>query len=279
MDQSQEMSSVEKESLASEVMGSVGEPNAVVNQDDEATKKDLPGDDELPLAAKARLGRQEKRHLKEMRQLKDQINELHSRIGTTQNNVGVGNAWDNSPLASQPQDGGEEERIRRAVTLALNHKEETARQQKQQEDMAHINRQYQKFSDHLDKGSDKYDDFDDVVRSDDAPFTPYIRDAAALFIDNPAETLYTLGKDRDKLKQISQLHPQEQMREVIKLSHALLTGAGNNKTQPQTSHSPLGTVKASGMTSRASVNESTPVSEIREKMRSGIRWGNTKRPK
>lgn len=278
MDQSQELSNVEKENIAGAVNESLGMNPDVEDDTSRQQPADVPKpeDDDLPLAAKERLGRQEKRHRKEMRAVQSQLAELQNRLGSTQNSTDAG-AYNGSPLVMNPDGDSEDERIRRAVTFALNHKDEMERKQQAERDMAHVQRQYQKFSDHLDNASDKYADFDEIVRGDDVPFTPAIRDAAALFIDNPADVLYTLGKDKEKLKQISQLHPQEQMRTVIKLSHALLTGAGNSKAQPSQSVNPLGQVKGAGVSRSGAITENTPVNELRERMRSGGMWGRTKR--
>jgi hypothetical protein len=137
--------------------------------------------------------------------------------------------------------------------------------------MQHVYRQYENLDSDLNKGADKYEDFDDVVRGNDSPFTSAMRDAA-LMIPNPAEVLYKLGKDKDALRRISQLHPLEQAKEIVKLSHALVAGGGNNggvkgaKTIGQIKNNPISTT---------SITENTPTSEIRRRMKSG-EWKSSK---
>jgi hypothetical protein len=142
---------------------------------------------------------------------------------------------------------------------------------KDQEKMQHVHKSYKALEDSLDNGSSKYDDFDDIVKSNDAPYTDAMRDAA-LLIHNPDDVLYHLGKDKEKLKRISELHPLEQAKEVIKLSMALATG--NNGKQSNASHAkPLGQVKNNPVTSNT-VNESTSVGELRKRMKEGgKKWG------
>jgi len=140
----------------------------------------------------------------------------------------------------------------------------------EQERMQHVHKSYRNLQDNLDNASSKYEDFDDVVKSDDAPYTDAMRDAA-LLVDNAPDVLYHLGKDREKLKSISKLHPLEQAKEVIKLSQALAIGNGNK--QSSSNAKPLGQVKNNPITSNI-VNENTSVSELRKRMKDGgKKWG------
>jgi hypothetical protein len=121
----------------------------------------------------------------------------------------------------------------------LDAKDAESRRQKEAESVAHYQKQLDRLNGEFDKASDKYDDFDDVVRGNDVPFTPAIRDAL-LFVDNPSDVAYKLGKNRQELSRISQLHPLDQAREVNKLSFALMGGnTGNGKNGSNNRANPL----------------------------------------
>jgi hypothetical protein len=160
----------------------------------------------------------------------------------------------------------EEEKIQHAVRYALGAKEHEEKQAEEQRRQAHVQKQYARLHDELDKGSEKYEDFDEVVRGD-APFSKHVRDAL-LLVDNPAEVAYRLGKNRDELERISRLHPLDQAREVNKLSFALM-GGNNGKSSPSSSKSnPMGSIKANP-TSTSAVTDKTPPSVIRARMKAG----------
>jgi len=268
MQQSQEMTGEEKAGLKDAVDSSMGDPEEVAESASE--HPDAPEKDELPAFAKKKLGMQEKRHKKEMRQMRQQLDEMSARIGSRpepQNSPESGM----NPYTSQPEEGGMNNQIYAAVSKALQMQKEQENQAKEHERMQHVHNQYRALEDHLDNGSEKYEDFDDVVKSDDAPYSKAMRDAA-LLVSNPAETLYHIGKDRDKLKKISELHPLEQAREVIKMSIALMGGdhkPNNNGSSPK----PLGSIKNNPVNNRV-VNENTSVGDIRKRMRDGgKKWG------
>jgi len=137
--------------------------------------------------------------------------------------------------------------------------------------MQHVHRKYQDLSSHLDHMADKYDDFDELVRGHDAPFTTQLRDAALVLPKSgpgsAGEVLYKLGKNKEDLERISKLHPLDQVTEMVKLSHALISGSGNqggNQT-----HRPLGNIKNNPVTNSGAVTEKTSVGELRKRMRSG----------
>ena len=250
MEQSENLSSQEKENLAGEAMESlgVGEKGA-----EEALASDEPHED-LPKYAKERLGRQEKRHKKEMRDIQTQLAQLQAHIQNQQPSI---------PEQYEAHPMNDDERIQRAVAAALRAKEDQERQAREAEKMAHVRKQYQALDEHLDNASGNYDDFDDVVRSHDAPFTEAMRDAA-LLLPNAADVLYKLGKNKDELKRISTLHPLDQAKEMVKLSHALIAGNGNKQ-----SARPIGQIKSNPVTSRGAINENTSVSELRQRMKAG----------
>lgn len=201
------------------------------------------GNGEDPYSVKKRLGMQAKKHAREMRQMQEQLAQLQSQMFNPNQTSYHQEPQNPFPSPGQPSAPGdaEEDRIRRAVTYALQAKEQEAQKAKQMEQAQHVQKQYQRLNNELDKGSDKYDDFDDVVRGNDVPFTQSIRDAL-LLVDNPADVAYKLGKNRDELSRISQLHPVDQAREVNKLSFALMGGnsgkSASNSTNPMSSPKP-----------------------------------------
>jgi hypothetical protein len=171
-----------------------------------------------------------------------------------------------SPGQPNPPGMSEEDKIQKAVRFALGMKEHEERQAKEAERQAHVNKQYQRLLDEFDRASEKYEDFDDVVRGDDIPFTPHVRDAL-LLVENPAEVAYRLGKNRSELERISKLHPLDQAREVNKLSFSLM---GGNSGKPSSSKAaPLGTVRANPVHSSTAVTDKTPPSVIRARMKAG----------
>lgn len=255
----------EQDVLAGEVMESLGEPQEA-GEDAVAESHGSDGTQNTgdPLFVQKRLKQQKRAHEREIR-------DLHARIADMQH--GNSNRQNESAqvYGDQPQAGGVDEQIHKAVSYALRHREMEESKAKQAEQAAHVNRQYQELHKHLDNVSDKYDDFDDVVRGEDAPFTTQMRDAS-LFLPktgpgSAGEVLYKLGKDPEKLARISKLHPLDQATEMVKLSHALISGGDNKSSQqPKT----LGQVKSSPVTNAShSVTEKTPIGNIRERMRQG----------
>ncbi len=155
-----------------------------------------------------------------------------------------------------------EDQIKHGVDYALRARDEQERKAKDVERMQHVHKGYQKLHDEFDKASEKYEDFDDVVRGDDAPFTPHVRDAL-LLVDNPADVAYKLGKNRDELNRIAGLHPLDQAREVNKLSFALMSG--NRQSAAPSGSKPMSQIKANPVTSHAN----NSAASIRAKMKAG----------
>ncbi len=219
----------------------------------------------LPEGVKNRLSRQEKRHQREMRQLREQLDHMQSML------VGQNNDTQsmNDPYA-QPGNAldGVDPNIQKAVSLALQAQEAERRKAKEREQAALIQKKYQELHDNLDRGSDKYEDFDEVVRAQDAPFTPAMRDAA-LFLDNAPDVLYKLGKNKEELKRISALHPLDQARELVKLSHALMAGQSERPQNGNNASRPIGQIKSNPVSNHNAITDRTPPSEIRRRMKAG----------
>jgi hypothetical protein len=262
MDSAQEMTGQEKEN-SGEVLENVGMPKEAANEIEESheSQGNESGD---PLYVQKRLKQQKRAHDREIR-------DLHARIESMQNAQPQQSNTDTYPYDNGAPAGNVDEQIHKAVSFALQHKDREERKAKDAESAAHVQKQYHELNKHLDKVSDKYDDFDDVVRGQDTPFTPHMRDAA-LFLDldhkNPGsagEVLYQLAKNPDELSRISKLHPLDQAREMVKLSKALIGGGEQKAREPR----PLGQIKNTPVTNSHAVNEKTPIGNIRQRMKSG----------
>jgi hypothetical protein len=230
--------------------------------------------DDPQAVIKKRLGMQAKKHAREMRQMQEQMLQMQAQFQNA--NMDSANPYNHqnhetNPYHSpgQPDSPGmsEEERIQKAVRYALGAKEADERKAKEAEHATHVHKQYQRLNSEFDKASDKYDDFDDVVRGDDMPFTNHVRDAL-LLVENPAEVAYKLGKNRSELERISRLHPLDQAREVNKLSFSLMNGK-DNKSSNHSKASPLGQIRQNPAHSSNAVTDKTPPSVIRARMKAG----------
>lgn len=220
---------------------------------------------------KKRLGMQAKKHQREMRQMQEQMTHMQAQLSdgnsaNPQYSNHNSNPY-NSPGQPNPPGLSEEERIHKAVRFALGAKEHEEKQAKEAQHQSHVHKQYQRLNDEFDRASDKYDDFDDVVRGDDIPFTPHVRDAL-LLVENPADVAYKLGKNKAELERISKLHPLDQAREVNKLSFSLMGGKDSKSNSPSKS-APMGAVRANPSNSSTTITDKTPASVIRARMKAG----------
>lgn len=208
-------------------------------------------------------------HRKEIRDLHDRISHMQSMISGDSANPAQGQHHNPYNSPGQPPAPGmnEEERIHHAVRMALGMKDHEEKQAKEAERQAHVHKQYERLNDEFDHASDKYDDFDDVVRGNDVPFSPHVRDAL-LLVENPAEVAYRLGKNRSELERISKLHPLDQAREVNKLSFSLMSGNHGKPTANQ-AKTPMGSVRQNPAYNSGAVTDKTPVAEIRKRMNAG----------
>lgn len=267
--------SIDENALAEELSGdSASEQNGNVDHGFETEQDaELEGEEQEPELSKAmqkRLHAQARKHSREMRELRSNMAQMHSMMtGDSANPSGQPYSPPIYPSPGQPNPPSmtEDERIQHAVRFALGAKEHEDRQAKEAERQAHVNKQYQRLNDEFDNASERYEDFDDVVRHEDVPFTPHVRDAL-LLVENPADVAYKLGKNRAELERISKLHPLDQAREVNKLSFSLMGGNGKHSSAP-TKTSPMGSIKANPHSSHGQVTDKTPPSVIRQRMRAG----------
>jgi hypothetical protein len=282
MEQSEEMSEQAKENLAAEVNDHLGmttdggENNPEASAQLDATKQgvqdqigqsaasDEPND---PLYVQKRLKRQERSHQREMRAMQDQLNALHQQVsgsGVNPQQVQAAMQAGSQPGLSSPfTPGSDEDKIHRGVSMVLQHRDAEAKRAEQARQAQHVQQQYQSLQDQLDAGADKHADFDEVVRSPNANFTNHMRDAA-LLLPNAADTLYKLGKNKPELDRISQLHPLDQAKEMVKLSAALMSGNGNPISQPAKT---VGQIKATPVNPQG-ISDKTSISELRRRLSS-----------
>lgn len=262
MDSSQDVSGNDKENVAGDAEeGLNAAPEGEAQAPQEGAGQDSRAD---PLYVQKRLKQQKRSHDREMRELQARIGQLQSQLQPNQNAQPQP-----SPYNAGGNAGGVNDEIHQAVSFALQQRDLAERKAQQAQAQQHLVRQYQELDRHLDSTSDKYDDFDDVVRGDNSPFTPAMRDIALTLPKKGAgsagEVLYQLGKNPENLSRIAKLHPLDQAAELVALSHALISGGG----QKQASPSPLGQIKSNPVVNSVGVTEKTPVSDIRARMKEG----------
>jgi hypothetical protein len=265
MESTQGMSGNDTEELAQEVGEGLGEKELSSNEVNDSHEKVGSENISDPIYVQKRLKQQKRAHDREMREMQARMAEMQSQM--TPNNQSFDANPDVQPGGNQP--GNMDEAIHKAVSVALQHREMEERKARDAQSQQHIAKQYQELHKHLDKTADKYDDFDDIVRSDSAPFTAHMRDAALMLPKqgpgSAGEVLYMLGKNPEDLSRIAKLHPVDQASELVKLSHALISGGEQKGTSPR----PIGQIKANPVTNSAGVTEKTPISSIRDRMKKG----------
>lgn len=260
-----------QEELATDVMDSMGMSQDTGSSQEEGEHGE--GESQLPQFAKERIGKLQKRHTKEMRGLSSKVQDLEAQLQSMMSNRSSASDYpEQSDMGFQSNPSSEDDRIQRAVHMALSHQKMQEQKAREAQSAAHVHKQYQNLQDSLDEASSKYEDFDDVVRSDNAPFTPTMRDAALLLPKHlQADVLYKLGKNPEELQRIKDLHPIDQTKEMVRLSIALSAGNGKSDAPNTTSVKTIGQVKNTPVTNR-NVSEATPVSEIRRRMRDRNGW-------
>ncbi len=253
-DAQHDLSQEQVQGLAGETMESLGVPGEsaqVIAEEPE---------DDLPPAIKKRLGMQEKKHKKQLRAMEERMNEMQQHFSNP-NTFPGGQENMTNPYVDQGQSNNPDDMMARAVMHGMKLKEHQDNEAKERERMAHVQKSYAALDDHLDNASQKYDDFDEVVRNPDAPFSKAMRDAA-LLLPNSADVLYKIGKNPDELRRINNLHPLDVAKEMVKLSIALNAAPNAQVHQPK----PLGQIKSSPVGTN-NVNDKTSVSELRRRLK------------
>lgn len=220
--------------------------------------------DDDPTGVKKRLHAQATKHRRALRDMQQQIDALRAQQAYP--GEPAADSYVPSQFEVHPDDP-EEVKIQKAVALALQMKDQEEQQRQAASSQAHVQKRYSELERDLDRAADKYDDFDDVVRGDQVPFTPAIRDAL-LFVDNPGEVAYKLGKNVSELARISKLHPLDQAREVNKLAFALMNGP-SGRSEAVASESPFNPIKANPSKRSSAITDNTSPAAIRQMMKSG----------
>lgn len=269
--EAQNLSSPEKDTLAGEVMESLGEPEHASDEIDQShenagtANSNIDVDHAKALAsAKKRLKAQSMNHARDVRELHARIADLEHRLAPQHHQ-----SPETNPYNASVAPGSVEEHIHKAVSFALNHRDMEERKAKEAQDAHHIQKKYRELANHLDNMGDKYDDFHEVVLGDDVQFTPAMRDYALTMPKtgpgSVGEVLYKLGKNPQELERISKLKPIDQAEEMARLSHALIKEGESKSASPR----PLGQIKTNPVTNSHVVTEKTPVSSIRDMMKNG----------
>lgn len=124
----------------------------------------------------------------------------------------------------------------------------------------------------MEAGSEKYDDFEEVVTSDNIRITPVMRDAIFELDDQEiqAELTYYLGKNPKEAQRIAKLSPMRQIAEVGKLE-AKLTSTSTPTKRPSSAPDPIKPVGgAVTKTNKLTVEDS--VAEHIKKRRAGVKF-------
>lgn len=261
MDSNQDMSGNDKEDVSVGVNDIDGPKEEIVDaqantgSEGESNKGD-------PLYVQKRLKQQRRAHEREIRELQARIDQVQSQLQPNQ--YQAPSPYD-QPMGNQ---GGVDDAIHKAVGYALQQRDMEERKAREAAAQQHIAKQYQELNRHLDQTADKYDDFDDVVRGD-SPFTAHMRDAALMLPKkgpgSAGEVLYKLGKNPEELSRIAKLHPVDQAKELVALSHALISGGENKQSQSR----PLGNIKSNPVVNSLGITDKTPISDIRNRMKQG----------
>lgn len=267
--EAQDQSGQEQESLAGDTMDSLGvSPESQGDEPSESQGNNEGNQSSAAPHAQKRINARNRERERQMQHMQAKIAELEARMA--QPNQSDDHQSMSPHDAGLNAQGDMAEHIHRAVNQVLAHKEMQEQKVKQAQEAQHIDKQYQDLHHHLDSVADKYDDFDDVVRGPDAPFSKHMRDAS-LFLPqtgsgSAGEVLYKLGKNKPELERISKLHPIDQARELNRLSHALANGSGSESASLTR---PMGNIKSNPVNSSHAINDKTSPAEIRARMKAG----------
>ena len=122
-------------------------------------------------------------------------------------------------------------------------------------------------------GSEKYEDFEEVVTNDSVKITPFMRDAIFELDDQEvqAEVTYYLGKNPKEALRISKLTPMRQIAEVGKLEAKLASQPAPTK-RPSSAPAPITPVKgAETKSTKLTIKDS--IAEHIKKRRAGLKFG------
>jgi len=195
--------------------------------------------EDIPDVVKKRLGQQEKKHKREMRAMQDQIAQMQQHMMSQQQQQAQG-APDN---ANQPQ-------------------QQQMPQQFDQGRQLDMQRLEDEFNRDLERASEKYEDFDEIINDHRLPFTKDISTVLRV-LPNPGDVIHALGKNRDELYRIAGLSSHAQAKELTKLSTALTI---KDKSAPKTQPKVMGQLKSNAAGNKAP-GQIPSVSDFRKMLR------------
>jgi len=94
-----------------------------------------------------------------------------------------------------------------------------------------------KLQDGINRGYEKYDDFEDVALDPSVPITPMVTDILA-DSEMPADVAYYLGKNRPEAVKISRMTPTAAAREIAKIEMKLTATPADPKPTKKTTSAP-----------------------------------------
>ncbi len=216
--------------------------------------------DAWPDSAKKRIGKKNKYHRRELDSMKYRLEEQMS-INAQLASAAPHSYQEQQAQAGyeQPQQGVDQNSVQYQVAAEFKRREDEQNyqvaQQRQVEQQQVMDDQTNRLMNDIDDASDRYPDFDDVVRRDDLPITQTMVEVAKLS-PNGADLLYFLGKNPKEVTRISKLKDYHQAREVMKHMVNLNSKGGHvSKAPPPVSPLGNGDVSSAKSASRMSYSE------------------------
>lgn len=208
-------------------------------------------DDNTPEGIKARLGRQEKKHQRELAELRAKLQEIENAKLATQiphaqdvnRQVEMPSAVNGmvfDPLSGQYVDPNSDVGRYAVYMNQVRSNMQRTQQLEQQQQAENLRRQEleqlnKAFESSISKSVSEFSDYEDVVLG--ASFTDAIVDASKL-APNAGKLLYFLAKNPKELTRISRLSPLQQAQEVMR--HSIELGSRKNISGAPAPATPLG---------------------------------------
>jgi hypothetical protein len=206
---------------------------------EDVSQNDLQGEasetrEELPKYVQERLSRQERTHRKETQTLHRELQALRGFVEAT---VGRNPDQQHQQVSNAPfpaVDGVDQDEIQktyRALEVIAQQNFKNQAQLKEQD-------KERKFAQALQKASEVYEDFDEVVRDENVPITKSIADHAKRLKNGP-DVLYRLAKNRDELNALLSLHPDDQLDRMVEISAEMRAGKRQAPKAPEPTGAPM----------------------------------------
>lgn len=244
--------------------------NEAVSEEAQPVEEQAEGEE--PKAASAEpiiLRKQNKKMRDQLRRLEHEMAMMRQQYQAPQAQAPTMSQDFVDPVTGEPLD---ESSVEGQVFKALN-KVALVNQQKEAKQKAYLEQQrvmqmeaelYEK----LDEASEKYPDFDEVVRADDVPITPVMKSFAHM-LPNPAETFYAIAKDKTELMKLAKSPPEEQVRKMVEVSARILSKTQNGaRKTPAKTITPLRNNPAARPASSV-ISDKSSVSDIRARIKNG----------